>query len=108
AQEHTLKKTQKRNKKLAHNDHNPNPSQALATASKALTKPATQGTARLKAHPTPRQLCRHPAHMPVAGLGNALFPGTLAALIRRRRKARQGPHFPTILEGAPAEKFHHQ
>ena len=48
----------------------------------------TQGTVRLKAQPTPRQLRGHPAHMPVAGLGDPLFPGTLAALIRRRREAR--------------------
>ena len=48
----------------------------------------TQGTVRLKAQPTPRQLRGHPAHMPVARLGDPLFSGTLAALIRRRREAR--------------------
>ena len=48
----------------------------------------TQGTVRLKAQPTPRQLRGHPAHVPVARLGDPLFSGTLTALIRRRREAR--------------------
>src|SRR6266704_1706204 len=34
--------------------HNPNPSQTLATATKACTKPDTEGAVRLKAEPTPR------------------------------------------------------
>ena len=60
----------------------------LPPLAEALPKPATQGTVRLKAQPTPCQLRGHPAHMPVARLGDPLFPGTLTALIRRRREAR--------------------
>src|SRR5262249_59097560 len=87
---------------------NPNPSQTFATSSKTLAKPHTQSTVRLKAQPTPRQLRGHPAHVPVTRLGDPLFPRTVAALVRGRREARQAPYFPTILERAPAEKFHHQ
>src|SRR3989442_2295792 len=46
--------------------------------------------------------------MPVARLSDPLFARTLAALIRRRRETRYTSHFATILERAPAEKFHHQ
>jgi len=46
--------------------------------------------------------------MPVARLGEPLFARTLAAVIRRRRETRSTSHFATILERAPAEKFHHQ
>src|SRR5215470_3155799 len=83
-----LEKTPQRNEYLARHRHNPDAPQTLATASEALAKPHTQGTVRLKAQPTPRQLGGHPAHMPVAGLGNPLFSGTLAALIRRWCEAR--------------------
>ena len=41
-------------------------------------------------------------------LGDPLFPRTFAALIWCRRKALTPAHFPPILEGTPAEKFHHQ
>ena len=83
-----LEETPERNESLPGHGDNPNPSQALATASEALTKPATQGAVGLKAQPTPCQLRGHPAHMSVTRLANPLFSGTLATLIRRRREAR--------------------
>src|SRR5215471_6592284 len=73
----------------------------------ALAKPYTQSAVRLKAQPTPGQLWRHPAHVPVTRLSDALFAGTLPALVWRRRATRSAPHFPTILARAPAKKFHH-
>src|SRR6266516_781674 len=84
----SLKETPQGNEELARHRHNANPSQALATPSEALTKPHAQSTVRLKAQPTPRQLRGHPAHMAVAGRGDPLFPGTVAALIWGRREAR--------------------
>src|SRR4029434_10219610 len=92
---------------LPRHRQSPNTSQTLATATKALAKPATQGTLRLVTHPTPRQLHGHPAHVPVARLGDALFSGTLAAVIRCSRYARSGASLATILERAPAKKCHH-
>src|SRR6266699_3372381 len=104
-----FEETPERHESLAGHGHNPNPSQALATAAEALTKPATQGTVRLQAPPTPRQLRGPPAHRAVAGLGHALFSGTRAAVIRRRREAREAPHVPTLLARPPAAKCpHHQ
>src|SRR5262249_28338496 len=83
--------------------------QALATPSEALTTPHAQSTVWLQAQPTPRQRRGHPAHMAVAGLGEPLFPGTVAALIWGPREARPAPDCQTVLEGAPAKKCpHHQ
>jgi len=48
----------------------------------ALSKPATQRALRLIPEPTPGQLRGHPAHVSIARLGDALFSGTLAAVIR--------------------------
>ena len=58
---------------LASHRHHPDPPQALASAIKALSQPATHGTFRLRSYPTPCQLRAHPAHVPVARLGDARF-----------------------------------
>src|SRR4030095_332416 len=97
-----------RNEQLPRHRDNPDAPQTLAAATKALSKPATQSTLRLVTQPTPGQLCGHPAHVSVARLGDALFPGALAALIRRRCYARQAPYLTTVLEVTPAKKCHHQ
>jgi hypothetical protein len=77
-----------RHEPLACSRHNPDAPQAFTAATKALAKPATQGTLRLVAQPTPRQLGGHPAHMPVTGCAHPLVSGTLATVIRRRCSAR--------------------
>ena len=46
---------------------------------------------RLVPSPTPGQLRAHPTPMPIARLGDAVFPRTLAAVIRGRGSARSAP-----------------
>src|SRR4029434_9404111 len=81
---------------------------ALSSAPKALLQPATQGPLRLIPDPTPGQLRGHPAHMPVARLGDTLFPRPRATVIRRRRYACQAAYLATRLQLAPGKKCHHQ
>jgi hypothetical protein len=66
-------------------------SNCRATATQALSKPATQRTLRLVTHPTPGQLRGHPAHVPIPCLGHPVFPGALSALIQRRDYPRSAP-----------------
>ena len=80
-----LEEAPKRKESLTGYRDNPDTPQALASATKAFAKPTTQGTLGLIPEPTPRQLRAHPAHGAVPRLGDALFPSTLAALIRRWR-----------------------
>src|SRR5262249_783886 len=96
-----------RNESLTGYRDNADTPHAFASAPKALAKPTTQGTLRLIPEPPPRQLCGHPAHVPVPRLGDALFPGTRAAVIRRWRSACSTASFPPRLQRAPAKKFHH-
>ena len=59
-------------------------------------------------YPTPRQLRAHPAPVPVARLGEVLFPGPLAAVLRRWRSAREAACLATRLSRAPATTCHYQ
>jgi hypothetical protein len=83
-----LKEAPQGKESLTGHRHNPHPAQALATAAKALATPDAQGALWLPAPPTPCQLHRHPAPMPVARFGDPLFPRTLTALLWGRREAR--------------------
>jgi hypothetical protein len=58
--------------------------------------------------PTPCQRRAPPAPVPVARLGDALFPRTRAAVIRRWRYARSTAHLATRRQRAPAQTCHDQ
>src|SRR5918998_1841706 len=103
-----FKETPQGNEELARHRHHPNPPQALTTPTEAFTKPHAQSTLRLKAQPTPGQLRRHPANMTVARLGDVLLPGTVTTLIGRWGETSETSYFTTIVERAPAKKFHHE
>ena len=89
-----FEETPERHESLAGYGHNPHPSHARATAPNTFTTPDTAGAVRLEAPPTPRQLCGHPTHMPVARLAHAVFASTRAAVIRRRRDSLLSPPLP--------------
>jgi hypothetical protein len=95
-------------KELTSHRHHPDTPHTLATATKALRKPATQRPRRLITAPTPGPRPGHPAHVPVPRLGDTLFPRTRTALIRRWCYARQTSYLATLLQRAPANKFHPQ
>jgi hypothetical protein len=90
-----------------HRDH-PDAPQTLAAAPQALAQPATQRPLRLVTQPTPGSLGGPPAHVPVARLGAAVFPGALAAVLRRRGYARSAPYLTTLFAVTPAQKCHPQ
>ena len=47
-------------------------------------------------------------HMPIAVFADPLFTIIIAAVIGRRRQARQRTDLPTVAELPPAEELHHQ
>jgi hypothetical protein len=102
-----LEAAPKRHESLTGYRDNPETPQALASATKALAKPTTPGTLRLIPPPTPRPLRGHPAHVAVPRLGDALFPGPLAAVRRCWREARSTSSLSPRLQRAPAKTCHH-
>src|SRR5262245_40584085 len=81
--------------------NNPNPSRSTVPSTEAFVEPATEPTLRLKAEPAPGNLDRQRANLFIAGLTDALFARTAAAVVGRRGQPGPCPYLSTIAKVAP-------
>src|SRR5919108_264673 len=89
-----------RHHQLARQRHNGDTPDAPLDVAHPLAEPARQGTVGLMNRPQPRQLDGELAGTPVAGFADALFAGSLAAIVRSAGETKVAADLATVVEVA--------